>query len=226
MQQRYYDPVIGRFYSNDPVGFTPSNPMMFNRYAYANNNPYKYVDPDGRQSELKFEMPSVQDKVSNMFGFDNAAHANKASEAAQASITKSIDSASNSVNNTVDIAVNEFADRSSVSLQGTAGVGLGVTASAEVDRATAQGDGTKLAASLNGSAYGASASLTANFTFIKPNPNATGPVTATSIMGGPGLGGGLTIQWTPSFGVTGHLGAVKGVSISTTVAGAQTRIGE
>jgi RHS repeat-associated protein len=22
MQQRYYDPVIGRFYSNDPVGFT------------------------------------------------------------------------------------------------------------------------------------------------------------------------------------------------------------
>ncbi len=48
MQQRYYDPVIGRFYSNDPVGFTASNPMMFNRYAYANNNPYKYVDPDGR----------------------------------------------------------------------------------------------------------------------------------------------------------------------------------
>ena len=47
MQQRYYDPVIGRFYSNDPVGFRASNPMMFNRYAYANNNPYKYVDPDG-----------------------------------------------------------------------------------------------------------------------------------------------------------------------------------
>lgn len=48
MQQRYYDPIIGRFYSNDPVGFKTSNPMMFNRYAYANNNPYKYVDPDGR----------------------------------------------------------------------------------------------------------------------------------------------------------------------------------
>ena len=55
MQQRYYDPVIGRFYSNDPVGFTASNPMMFNRYAYGNNNPYKYVDPDGRmvQSSAK-----------------------------------------------------------------------------------------------------------------------------------------------------------------------------
>ncbi|WP_348731307.1 RHS repeat-associated core domain-containing protein [Rheinheimera texasensis] len=48
MQARYYDPVIGRFYSNDPAGFKASNPMMFNRYAYANNNPYKYTDPDGR----------------------------------------------------------------------------------------------------------------------------------------------------------------------------------
>ena len=47
MQQRYYDPVIGRFYSNDPVGFTASNPMSFNRYLYVNNNPYKYTDPDG-----------------------------------------------------------------------------------------------------------------------------------------------------------------------------------
>ncbi len=47
MQARYYDPVIGRFYSNDPVGFIPSNPMSFNRYLYVNNNPYKYTDPDG-----------------------------------------------------------------------------------------------------------------------------------------------------------------------------------
>ena len=35
-----------RFYSNDPVGYT--NVHTFNRYAYANNNPYKYTDPDGR----------------------------------------------------------------------------------------------------------------------------------------------------------------------------------
>lgn len=50
MQQRYYDPSIGRFYSNDPVGFNTANLMTFNRYAYANNNPYKYVDPDGRET--------------------------------------------------------------------------------------------------------------------------------------------------------------------------------
>ena len=44
---RYYDPALGRFLSTDPVGFSESNLMSFNRYAYANNNPYKYVDPDG-----------------------------------------------------------------------------------------------------------------------------------------------------------------------------------
>ena len=48
MQARYYDPLIGRFYSNDPVGWTSKNPIMsFNRYLYVNNNPYKYNDPDG-----------------------------------------------------------------------------------------------------------------------------------------------------------------------------------
>ena len=46
MQARYYDPVIGRFYSNDPLGFRDIH--SFNRYAYANNNPYRYVDPDGK----------------------------------------------------------------------------------------------------------------------------------------------------------------------------------
>ena len=52
MQARYYDPVIGRFYSNDPVDFLGhmqrGNPVHgFGRYTYANNNPYKYTDPDG-----------------------------------------------------------------------------------------------------------------------------------------------------------------------------------
>ena len=48
MKARYYDHNIGRFLSNDPVGFMTDNPMMFNRYAYAANSPYNYIDPDGR----------------------------------------------------------------------------------------------------------------------------------------------------------------------------------
>jgi len=47
MQQRYYDPSIGRFLSIDPRKADPDNPNTYNRYAYANNNPYKYTDPDG-----------------------------------------------------------------------------------------------------------------------------------------------------------------------------------
>jgi len=48
MGARYYDPTIGRFISTDPKGFDGANVHSFNRYAYANNNPSKYVDPDGR----------------------------------------------------------------------------------------------------------------------------------------------------------------------------------
>jgi uncharacterized protein RhaS with RHS repeats len=48
MQQRYYDPVAGRFLSIDPVTTDANTGSSFNRYAYAANNPYKYVDPDGR----------------------------------------------------------------------------------------------------------------------------------------------------------------------------------
>jgi uncharacterized protein RhaS with RHS repeats len=56
MQARYYNPVIGRFYSNDPldsIGHLSKRDLHgFNRYAYANNNPYKYIDPDGEDSFL------------------------------------------------------------------------------------------------------------------------------------------------------------------------------
>jgi hypothetical protein len=50
MQQRYYDPMIGRFLSVDPVTAT-SVGGNFNRYWYANDNPYRFIDPDGRQDE-------------------------------------------------------------------------------------------------------------------------------------------------------------------------------
>lgn len=50
MQQRYYDPGIGRFLSVDPVPAMGDTGANFNRYWYANNNPYKFTDPDGRES--------------------------------------------------------------------------------------------------------------------------------------------------------------------------------
>jgi len=50
MQARYYDPVIGRFLSIDPVDFIGSggNPAYFNRYAYSGNDPINNIDPDGQ----------------------------------------------------------------------------------------------------------------------------------------------------------------------------------
>lgn len=56
MQARYYDPVLGRFLAYDPAGVNPELPSTFNRYAYGNNNPYGYADPDG---ELAFLIPAV-----------------------------------------------------------------------------------------------------------------------------------------------------------------------
>jgi RHS repeat-associated protein len=58
MQQRYYDPQIGRFLSVDPVTAYGSGDMrQFNRYAYAINNPYKYIDPDGRAVQALWGAP-------------------------------------------------------------------------------------------------------------------------------------------------------------------------
>jgi RHS repeat-associated protein len=73
MQARYYDPVIGRFYSNDPVNAlshlgTSNGIHGFNRYTYGNNNPYKYVDPDGKSS--------VGNMFAKAFGYKNVTHAN------------------------------------------------------------------------------------------------------------------------------------------------------
>lgn len=52
MQQRYYDPGIGRFLSVDPVTAYAMPGSNFNRYWYANNNPYKFTDPDGRLADV------------------------------------------------------------------------------------------------------------------------------------------------------------------------------
>jgi RHS repeat-associated protein len=51
MQQRYYDPVAGRFLSVDPVITDANTGTSFNRFSYANNSPYKYTDLDGRCAE-------------------------------------------------------------------------------------------------------------------------------------------------------------------------------
>lgn len=51
MQQRFYDPVAGRFLSTDPVTTDANSGASFNRFAYAVNDPYGFIDPDGRDEK-------------------------------------------------------------------------------------------------------------------------------------------------------------------------------
>jgi len=48
MGARYYNPQTGVFLSRDPASVSANDPFSFNRYSYVNNNPYRYIDPDGR----------------------------------------------------------------------------------------------------------------------------------------------------------------------------------
>ncbi|MCL1132690.1 polymorphic toxin type 24 domain-containing protein [Shewanella sairae] len=78
MQARYYDPLIGRFYSNDPVGTLghlngTQGIQGFNRYAYVNNNPYKYTDPDGKAAESYLNRPSGVSIQQNQDAYTGAA---------------------------------------------------------------------------------------------------------------------------------------------------------
>jgi RHS repeat-associated protein len=60
---RYYGSRIGRFTTTDPVYTWQENlvdPQRWNRYAYARNNPLRYVDPDGKAVLAASAMPSAE----------------------------------------------------------------------------------------------------------------------------------------------------------------------
>jgi RHS repeat-associated protein len=61
---RYYGSKIGRFTTTDPVYDWKEDiaePQRWNRYAYARNNPLRYVDPDGRRDgKTGLDMRQVQ----------------------------------------------------------------------------------------------------------------------------------------------------------------------
>jgi RHS repeat-associated protein len=58
---RYYDSDIGRFITRDPLQGERELPQTLNRYAYCLNNPLKYIDPTGNQSD------DPQDLVEEVF---------------------------------------------------------------------------------------------------------------------------------------------------------------
>lgn len=68
-------PAQARFVSADPVPPNANNGENFNRYAYANHNPYRYTDPDGRWAEDVFiGVPSIALGAKSLY--DNARSGN------------------------------------------------------------------------------------------------------------------------------------------------------
>jgi RHS repeat-associated protein len=51
LNARYYDPVLARFLSPDPL-MNPGDPRTLDPYRYADNNPIVFVDPTGLCSEV------------------------------------------------------------------------------------------------------------------------------------------------------------------------------
>ncbi|MBL8481305.1 MAG: RHS domain-containing protein [Rhodocyclaceae bacterium] len=98
---RYYDPVVGRFTGIDPVGPVAENIHSLNRYTYANNNSYKFIDPDGRDPiawTVKLLENGGRRLVRAIFNKADAVAARKAEENVQANtrqLAKQIETASN-----------------------------------------------------------------------------------------------------------------------------------
>ncbi len=73
-QARYFSSKHGRFTSVDPLTASASmkNPQTFNRYSYAMNSPYKFVDPLGLKSVPNRGCQGGQNCMGSGQGYDDA----------------------------------------------------------------------------------------------------------------------------------------------------------
>ncbi len=61
---RYYGPTIGRYYQADPLGLYSGD---YNLYRYADGNPTRYTDPDGRAVPLLLAAYGIYELGSTLF---------------------------------------------------------------------------------------------------------------------------------------------------------------
>jgi RHS repeat-associated protein len=75
MRARYYDPDIGRFISEDPIGFGGGD---VNLYAYVKNNPVNWIDPKGLYNDADYILDAIEGNPSHS---DYGAYAEKFDQA-------------------------------------------------------------------------------------------------------------------------------------------------
>jgi len=64
---RYYDPDMGRFITRDVMPGTREKPQSLNTYTYCLNNPLRYIDPTGHESEDSDQSKDPQEIVEEIF---------------------------------------------------------------------------------------------------------------------------------------------------------------
>jgi len=67
MRARYYDPVVGRFISEDPLGFDGGD---VNLYVYGSNNPLLVVDPFGLESNNSWATYGANGVITGEIGIE------------------------------------------------------------------------------------------------------------------------------------------------------------
>ena len=73
-RSRWYDPEVGRFISEDPIGFAGGD---INLYGYVANNPLSFTDPSGNyacggQDKRRAKFDEAVEAVKGILGKDNA----------------------------------------------------------------------------------------------------------------------------------------------------------
>lgn len=188
MQQRYYDPAMGRFLSVDPVQANPVNGANFNRYSYANNNPFRFVDPDGRNAVPRLDCRECENAANQAATVSHAMQSGDHETAARAMRGQSPKSGgpprSLSDGRGVDVTSVLLGNDNSVRATGVAALGVGVQGDKEL------GEG-KDKISIVTPAAGTSATATVNALTLRYNFQNSGDAQASVTAGGGKIRGGV-----------------------------------